>query len=120
MYDGTNVALAVGGLFSMTVGFFSLIAAVVSLAYFVAHKLKNSPALLSGRLAVFFVIAAVLSGISVVSGFGTYDLFEHQRGRSGSPEHVIAVTIATVSVQQPRLLLRTLENLWVTLFPFFC
>jgi hypothetical protein len=98
MYDGTDVAFVLGGLLSAGLAGLSLIFAVISLGFFVVRKLKNETATqsFSGSLAVFFVVAAVLCGMSIPSGMATYNLFEHQRGYTNPPAHVIAVAIASV------------------------
>jgi hypothetical protein len=98
MYDGTDVALVLGGVLSGCVAGFSLVFAVISLSFCLARKRKNETAAASlwGRWAVFFVVTAVLCGMSIASGWVTYNLFEHQRGYSNPPAHVIAVGSASV------------------------
>jgi hypothetical protein len=98
MYDGTDVALVLGGLVSAVLAAVSLLAAVGSLASFVYQKRKcdGCKASFSGRLAAYFMATTLLCGISVASGYATYDIFEHQRGYTNPPTHVLAVAIASL------------------------
>lgn len=97
MYDGTDVAFVLGGLFSAGVGGASLIAALVALGFFVSHKgKKEKTESRAGRWAAFFVVTAVLCGISIPCGMAVYDLFEHQRGSANPPSHVLAVAASLV------------------------
>jgi hypothetical protein len=98
MYDGTDVALVLGGLLSVGLAGISLIIALISLGLCLVHKSKNQEvaASFSGKLALFFFIAAVLCGMSIPCGLAVYGMFEHQRGYSNPPSHVIAVAFASV------------------------
>jgi hypothetical protein len=92
MYDGSDVALVVGGVLSAGAACFSLVLAAVALGLYFARKSKDEAAAsLFGRLAVLFVVAAALCGMSLASGLMTYGLFEHRRGYSNPPAHVVAV-----------------------------
>lgn len=98
MYDGTDVALVLGGLVAAVLAGLSLIAALGSFTVFVYRKAKTDrgDASYSGRLAAYFMASAVLCGISVASGYFIYDLFEHTRGYSNPPSHVLAVAIGSL------------------------
>ena len=98
MYDGTDVAFVLGGLFSAGLAILFLISAAISLGFVVARRLKNATATTwrSCKLAGFFVVSAVLCGMSIPSGMAIYNLFEHQRGSVNPPSHVVAVAIASV------------------------
>jgi heme/copper-type cytochrome/quinol oxidase subunit 2 len=98
MYDGTDVALVLGGLVAAVLAGLSLVAAVAALTVFVYRKANKDrrDASFSGRLAVYFTATAVLCGISVASGYVIYDLFEHTRGHSNPPSHVLAVAVGSL------------------------
>ena len=98
MYDGTDVALVLGCLLSAGLAGLSLVSAMISLGFFVAHKSKNETARASfaGRMAVLLIVGAVMCGISIPSGYAAYQMFEHRRGYSNPPSSVIAVAIASV------------------------
>jgi len=98
MYDGTDVALVLGGLASAVLATVSLIGAAASLAFYVYYKRRSDSgnASFSGRMAANFAVTAVLCGMSVASGYANYDMFEHQRGHSNPPNHVVAVAITSL------------------------
>jgi hypothetical protein len=99
MYDGTDVAMVLGWLLSAGLGGLSLIVAAVVLGLFVARRSRREPAAASrpGRLAVAFSVGAALCGLSIPTGLAIYNLFEHQRGYTNPPAHVLSVAIASVS-----------------------
>jgi hypothetical protein len=97
MYDGSDVALVLGGLTSAGLAGLSLIAAVASLGYYLAHKSRNETAgPSSGRLAVLFAIVAVLCATSAGTRMAVYSLFDHRRGYTNPPAHVLAVAVASL------------------------
>jgi hypothetical protein len=97
MYDGTDVALVLGGLLSASLAGLFLTLALVMLGI-VVHKSRSgiATASRSGRLAAFFGAAAILCGLSIPSGLAMYFVFEHQRGHANPPAYVIAVAVASV------------------------
>jgi hypothetical protein len=97
MYDNTDVAFVIGGLISAGIAGVTLIVALVMLGICV-HRAKKgiATASLSGRLAAFFGITAFLSAISILSGWGMYNSFEHARGYTNPPSHTLAVAVASV------------------------
>jgi hypothetical protein len=98
MYDGTDVALVLGGILAGVLAVLSLFAALASLTVFVFHRAKKDGdgGSFSGRLAVYFAASGVLCGISIASGYVIYNLFEHTRGHSNPPTHVLAVAIGSL------------------------
>jgi hypothetical protein len=98
LYDGTDVAFVLGGLVAAVLAGLSIIAALGALTVCVYRKAKKDRegASVSGQLAVCFTATAVLSGISVASGYVIYDLFENTRGYSNPPSHVFAVAVGSL------------------------
>lgn len=98
MYDGTDVALVLGGLLAGVLAGLSLIAGVASLAVFAYHRAKQGGDGDSSawRLAAYFLVSSVLCGLSLASGYVIYDLFEHTRGYANPPTHVLAVAAGSL------------------------
>ncbi len=98
MYDGTDVALVLGGLLAGVLAGLFLIAGLASLIVFGFHKARRGGggASVSGRLAAYFLGSGVLCGLSVASGYVIYNLFEHTRGYSNPPTHVLAVAVGSL------------------------
>lgn len=97
MYDGSDVALALGAILS---GFVACVFAILfafALAMLFVRRSPPDPGRTRRylRRAATFGIAAILCGLSIPSGYFVYDLFEHHRGHQNPPSHALAVAIAS-------------------------